>query len=76
MLTMAAHRKLSRALEEMRRGRVSSREMADSLIERLKDKGLRVVEEEPDLDAMAVALVAAGYRVEAPAEPPEAPNGQ
>jgi hypothetical protein len=74
MLTVAAHRKLCRALEEMRRGRVSSREMGDSLIERLKDKGLRVVEEEPDLAAMAATLVEAGYEVTAPvaAEPVEA----
>ena len=66
MLTVSAHRNLCRALQEMRRGRVSSRDMADSLVENLKEKGLRVVEEEPDLDAMAAALVEAGYEVQPP----------
>jgi hypothetical protein len=68
MLTVAAHRNFCRALSEMRRGRVSSKDMAESLLECLKSKGLRVVEEEPDLEAMAATLVEAGYAVVPPNE--------
>jgi len=66
MLTVGAHRSLCRALAEMRRGRVSSIDMADSLIECMKTKGLRVVEDEPDLEAIAATLVEAGYEVKPP----------
>lgn len=66
MLTVTAHRNFCRAIQEMRRGRVSSSDMAQSLMECLKNKGLRVVEEDPDLEAMAAALIEAGYEVKAP----------
>jgi uroporphyrinogen-III synthase len=62
----AARRNFCRAIAEARRGRVSSSDMGERLLECLKAKGLRVVEEEPDLEAMAAALVEAGYQVAAP----------
>lgn len=66
MLSSDGLRKLARCVEEARRGRASSKSIAEDLLARLGDKGLRVEESEPDLAAMAATLAEAGYTVEAP----------
>jgi len=67
-LTDAGRRKFNRCVEEMRRGNVASRDVADDLLARLTANGITVAEqeEEPDLEAMAAALQAAGYQVVPP----------
>jgi hypothetical protein len=59
-------RRFIRSVAEMRRGRLSTREMADDLIGRLESCGLIVTETAPDLATMAATLTAAGYSVRAP----------
>lgn len=66
-LSDAARRDFNRAVAEIRRGRVSSADMAADLIERLLSKGILVSEKAPDLSEMARALTEAGYTVEPPA---------
>lgn len=68
MLSEEANRKFCRCIEEMRRGKVPSRDMAADLLGRLAAAGFRVEESEPNLGAMADTLTAAGYKVEPPAE--------
>ncbi len=66
MLSAEGARKFNRCIEEMRRGNVSSRDMAADLLARLQGNGFRIVESEPDLAVMVDTLVAAGYKVEPP----------
>jgi hypothetical protein len=66
MLSAAARLKFNRCIAEMRRGRVSSSDMAADLLARLEACGISVTEQEPDLEAMASALVDAGYAVTPP----------
>jgi len=66
MLSAAARHKFNRCIAEMRRGRVSSSDLAADVLGRLESCGLSVSETEPDLKAMAEALVEAGYQVVPP----------
>ena len=68
-LSDVAMRKFYRCIQEMRRGRVSSTEMADDLLARLDRCGLNVSESDPDLNAMAATLEQAGYKITPPKVP-------
>lgn len=65
-MSAEARRRFCRCIEEMRRGKVPSSEVAADLLRRLDAVGLKVAEADPDLAAMAAVLKAAGYQVVAP----------
>ncbi len=67
MLSPESKRKFCRCVEEMRRSSKSSQSLGEDLLVRLDAKGLSVVDTDPDLEAMAAALMEAGYTVEPPA---------